>query len=70
MRATIVVDVTEAVEVQRVDAWFTNWRAALTFCSEDLGCGCCVRIWNVEGSPAAIAALPEAVRTASDWTAA
>ena len=68
MRATIVVATDEANEASAVEAWFSKWGSQLSHQSGDQGCGCCVRIWDVEGPDAAIRELPEAVRAQSDWT--
>lgn len=64
-RITIIVDVNIPEEIRAVEEWFARWRGSLTSVSEDEGCGCCVNIWNVEGPPEAIAALPEAVQASS-----
>lgn len=70
MRATICVDRGAEAEVQAVAAWFATWAAAITSCSENQGCGCCVDLWEVEASPEAVAALPDAVRGTNDGGAA
>jgi hypothetical protein len=66
-RATIVIDKRAIDYVAVVEAWFAAWGAQLAFQSENYGCGCCVDAWDVEGPPAAIAAIPEAVRADSEW---
>ncbi len=63
MKATISVDVDSPEEMQQVEQWFATWRDRLSFVSEDQGCGCCVRIWDVDGPPEAISAIPPATRT-------
>jgi hypothetical protein len=45
-------------------AWFAKWRDQLTYISNDRGCGCCVRVWTVEGSAAARDDLPPGVKMA------
>lgn len=67
MRATICVDVNSPDERAAVDAWFERWRPELTVVSEDKGCGCCVNIWDIDGSPAAVDAIPAAARSSSEW---
>ena len=67
MRATIVVAVEDANEVAAVETWFARWGSQLHTRSEDLGCGCCVQMWNVDAPPAAVAELPAAVRADSEW---
>lgn len=66
-RATIVVDVTDPDEITACEEWFTKWTSGLTYRSENQGCGCCVNIWDVEGSDDAIAALPFTIRGQSKW---
>ena len=63
MKATICVDIESDDEMREVDNWFLTWRDKLTSVSEDKGCGCCVRIWDVEGPPEAIAAIPPATKS-------
>jgi len=63
VRATIIVDVDSAEEMQQVEEWFATWRDKLSFVSEDQGCGCCVHIWDVDGLPEAIRAIPPTTRT-------
>ena len=50
-----------------VDAWFARWAGPLHYQSEDRGCGCCTRLWDVDAPVAAVAELPEAVRADSEW---
>ena len=35
--------------------------------SENSGCGCCVEIYDVEGPQEAIDAIPQQLRTHSEW---
>jgi len=67
-KATITVSRDLDEEVRAVDAWFAKWKGQLTYVSSNLGCGCCVDIYDVEGPTAAIHELPESVRTVSQWT--
>jgi hypothetical protein len=60
-KASILVDVHEGLEVEAVEAWFARWRDQLTFESGNLGCGCCVDIWEVEGPEEAISDIPLAL---------
>lgn len=68
-RATLIVDVTHPEEVTASEAWFAKWTPSLTFKSENQGCGCCVNIWDVEGTEEALAALPPSIQGApqGDW---
>lgn len=66
-RAMIVVRVDDVSEVRRAQHWLAEHRAALTFISEDEGCGCCVNIWRVAGPAAIIATLPPSVSASCSW---
>jgi len=66
-RATIVVDVTHSEDVAACENWFARWTDSLIFRSENSGCGCCVNIWDVEGSDEAIAAIPPGIQGHSKW---
>ena len=68
-RATLIIDSNQPDELAAADAWFERWRTALTYVSDDDGCGCCVSIYHVEGPAQAIAATPTALRSQSEWTA-
>jgi hypothetical protein len=57
------VDIDASDEPALVEAWFTRWRAELKYVSDDKGCGCCVRIWDIDGPEEAIADLPPSVLT-------
>ncbi len=54
-------------EVRAAEGWLTEHRAALTFVSDDEGCGCCVHLWRVEGPADVIATLPPSIRADGDW---
>ena len=66
MRATIIVSVDVPGERQAAEAWFATWRAQLSYCSDNTGCGCCVDVWDVEGPYDAIQALPPSLSAMSD----
>lgn len=67
-RATIIISADVPEEREAGDQWFNTWGAYLTFVSENSGCGCCVDIYDVEGSEEAIDALPPGLSARSDWT--
>lgn len=54
-------------EVRAAERWLADYRAALTFVSDDEGCGCCVRLWRVEGPADVIATLPPDISADGDW---
>ncbi|WP_440224217.1 hypothetical protein ACQQ2N_03120 [Dokdonella sp. MW10] len=58
-RATIVVAVDEPGEIEAAERWLARWSTAITYQSDNQGCGCCVDIWEVEASAEAMAELPE-----------
>jgi hypothetical protein len=66
-RATIIVEVTRPEDVAACEDWFAKWTQSLTYQSENTGCGCCVNIWDVEGSDEAIAAIPSGIQGHSSW---
>jgi hypothetical protein len=68
-RATVCISVNEPDEVAVLEAWFSKWREALTFVSENEGCGCCVDMYRIEGPDHAIAELPgKVIATDPTWT--
>ena len=67
-RFTICVDVDEPDEVAVVEAWLNNWRDKVAYLSANRGCGCCVDLYEVEGSEVALSELPSSVLADSDWT--
>lgn len=67
-RATLIISTDEPGEREDADQWFKTWSAHLTFVSENYGCGCCVDIYDVEGSQEAVDALPPRLSARSDWT--
>jgi len=66
-RATIIITADHPTEVAACDAWFERWNSSLTRKSDNYGCGCCVDIYDVEGSQNAIDSIPEASRSSSVW---
>jgi len=67
-RATLIVVVDEPAEVDAMASWFVRWAAQISYRSENLGCGCCVDIWEVEASAQAIAELPPKCHAGDEWT--
>lgn len=56
--AIIIVDVTHhPEEVTASEDWLAKWTACLTVRSDNQGCGCCVNIWDMEGTNEAVPAL-------------
>ena len=48
-RAVVCALADRPEDVRAAERWLAEHRAALTFVSEDEGCGCCVHSWRVEG---------------------
>ena len=67
-RATISASVDSPDEVAAMESWLERWRPSLTFVSDERGCGCCIRMLDVEGEQQAIEDIPEPLRTSSDWS--
>ncbi len=67
-RATILAEVDELEEAAAAEAWLEAARGRLTYVSNQLGCGCCILMWDVEGPAELIATLPIAMRCDSEWT--
>jgi hypothetical protein len=67
-RATLLVDVEEPATVAEAEAWLEAMRDELSFISDQKGCGCCILMWDIEGSAELIDTLPEKLRCDSTWT--
>ncbi|TCH99828.1 hypothetical protein EJV46_03935 [Roseococcus sp. SYP-B2431] len=67
MRATIIASVDAAGEAQAAEAWLEAAKDRLTHVSGQLGCGCCVVSWDVEGPAELIATLPDDLRAHGEW---
>ena len=67
-RATITASLELPDEVSAFDTWLERWRSRLTFLSEERGCGCCVRMRDIEGPQEAIDDIPVPLQTSSEWS--
>ncbi len=68
-RATLIVDVHRDPDGRaRLDAWFARWEAELSHRSDNLGCGCCVDIFEVAAPDDALAELPGHLLGGGDWS--
>ena len=67
-RATISTTRDEPESVGACESWIRRWKPQLARISENYGCGCCTDIYDVEGPDEAIDAIPEQLRTSSEWT--
>ena len=68
-KATIIVQLDCPEEVEAVERWLGMWELHLAYLSENLGCGCCVDMFDVEAPQDALDELPERVLSSSEWTA-
>lgn len=69
-RASLSISEDSESEKSDFEAWSTRWKDKMTIFSDDYGCGCCVHLYDVEGPEEAIEAIPQALRTTSEWTEA
>ncbi|MEU7943573.1 hypothetical protein AB0C50_02700 [Micromonospora taraxaci] len=67
IRQTMAVSVDKPSEVEAAEVWLTANRDALTYAEEDGGCGCCVRMWKLEGPAEVLATIPYEISAGSDW---
>jgi hypothetical protein len=67
-RASICISADAPEEEVAFETWLERWKEKMTFISDDYGCGCCVHLYDVEGPKEGIDALPEKIRSTSDWT--
>jgi hypothetical protein len=51
-------------EREFLQTWMNKWKGRLSSVSENLGCGCCVDLFEVEGPDMALAEVPEKMRSA------
>ena len=68
MRATIVAAKDNAGEFEQMSTWLERWRSQLLLCSDELGCGCCVQMRNVDAPADALAELPAVMLSDSEWS--
>ena len=67
-KATIIVEVDKREEVEILERWLETWEPHLDYLSENLGCGCCVDVLNVDAPHEALEELPEHLLASSEWT--
>ncbi|MEV8516720.1 hypothetical protein [Dactylosporangium sp. NPDC051484] len=70
IRQTMAASVDTANEVEAAEAWLNANRDALTYAEEKGGCGCCVRVWKLEGPAEVLATIPYEVSASSAWDSA
>jgi hypothetical protein len=67
MRCTLCVEQDQPEEMLMAARWFKSWLDELSYVSTNRGCDCCVHLFDVEGTEAAISALPKEIACSSDW---
>ena len=67
-RETITVNTDRPDEVRIFERWLRRWREDLTRFSENKSCGGCMETHDVEGHMEAIRAIPQQLRTFSEWS--
>lgn len=68
-RATLIVETHGGdADRLRLEGWLARWESRLAHCSENLGCGCCVDIYEVEAPAEALDELPGHFLGGSDWS--
>ncbi len=67
-RVTVLVDNDQRHEADEFLSWLEEHEAELTYVSPEGGCGCCVRLWDLEGPASILADISQSVRCGSDWT--
>lgn len=61
-RATIIATADDPAGREAAWAWLQEHRPSLSFVLDNLGCGCCVDMWDVESRPEVVASIPSSVR--------
>ena len=65
-RATLVINLHVPEEVEAAEVWLETWELHLNYLSENLGCGCCVDMFNVDAPHEALEELPERLSASSE----
>jgi hypothetical protein len=66
-RATICIDTDDPAKRLQVESWLLRWRDALGKDTENIGCGCCIDMYDVDAPWEAVRELPEEFFALSDW---
>jgi hypothetical protein len=67
-RATLCASADATGEREQLERWLARWESRLPHVSGNLGCGCCVDLYEVEAPVEALAELPENLFADSEWT--
>lgn len=66
-RATLIATADDPDSRVAVRVWLETHQDALRFVSDNLGCGCCVDLWDIEGDAAVLASIPGHLLASSAW---
>ena len=66
-RATLIATADDPDSRLAVRAWLETHRRSLGFVSDNLGCGCCVDLWDIEGDAAVLTSIPSHLLASSAW---
>ncbi|WP_149193734.1 hypothetical protein [Luteimonas suaedae] len=64
-RATLAAEPDDQIIL---DAWLDRWETRLVHLSDNLGCGCCIDMFDVEAPDEALAELPERLFASGERT--
>ncbi|MBQ1024003.1 hypothetical protein [Micromonospora sp. C95] len=65
-RFSMVARVDDEREVAEAEDWIARFREEFTSVSQ-VGCGCCVRAWLIEGPRELADKVPAALSASTDW---
>jgi hypothetical protein len=68
VRESICVIVDDSASVQAAEEWLASHRHRLDYISENYGCGCCVDLYDLEGTEDVLSTIPHDLRCSSEWT--
>jgi hypothetical protein len=66
-RATLIATADDSDNRVMARTWLEKHKSSLVFVSDNLGCGCCVDIWNIEGDATVVASIPSILLASSAW---
>jgi hypothetical protein len=66
-RESICVIVDDPVSVTSAEEWLAENRSRLDFLSENLGCGCCVDLYDLEGPEEVLQTIPQPLLCWTAW---
>ena len=67
VRESICVIVDDPASVKAADEWLKANRSRLDYLSENLGCGCCVALYDLEGPKEILHTIPPQLLCWTRW---